>query len=124
VSQVGVLLGTTKTLTALSLGLVINLLGFGFLESLLTSTAGLVVGDSSRLRLLVGGGLGSGLGLGFFSLLGLFALYFGVFGGIPRVEDLQYKGKPSVTIFMVVVGCWIFDLHHYRLPRRQTCDDW
>lgn len=92
VCQVGILLGATETLTALGRGLVVDNLGLGHGESLLAGTIGLVTSNARALGLLIGKGLGGGLGLSFFGLLSLFALYFGVFGGIPGVEDLRERG--------------------------------
>lgn len=84
VLQVRLDLGALETLTALGLGLVL----IAALIGKLGSTFGTAFLDALLLGLLVGSSLGIGLGLGFGSLLGLFALYFRVFGGVPGVEDL------------------------------------
>lgn len=81
--QVGFLLGAAQALALLGLGLVVARI---FL--VLFCAAGLggqLFGDALRLRLLVRGGFGCGLGLCLLGLLGLLTLDLGVFGGIPRV---------------------------------------
>ena len=86
VMQIRLLLGAAQALAALGLGLLLAalLVAFGTLPGAL----GLVIGDALDLALLLGRGLGISLGLGLGRLSLLLALYLGVFGGIPRVEDL------------------------------------
>lgn len=85
VLQIRFFLGTSKTRSALGLGLVVELVSLG--ES--GGTLSLEFGDSLGLGLFVGSSLGLGLGLCFGSLLFLLTLDFGVFGGIPVVKDLS-----------------------------------
>jgi len=87
VLQIGILLGATQAFTALGFGLVgVEVVAvFRFLPPLLTElfyplSFGLFVGGC--------GGLGFGFGLGGF--LCFFALYFRVFGCVPRVKDLLF----------------------------------
>lgn len=84
VLEIGLLLLAAEALAALGLGLLLRIRILGQLAGAL----GLALGDALRLGLLVGGGFGLGLGLGLFSLLRLLALYLGVLGGIPRVENV------------------------------------
>lgn len=86
VGEIGLLLGTSKSLTLLGLGLLdhLNVGGVG----LLLGSVGLVLSNTLALGLLCGGGGFSSLGLGLGSLALLLALYLGVFGGIPRIEDI------------------------------------
>lgn len=90
VAQVSLLLGAAKTGTAICLSLIIFVAGL-FLES--AGSFGLFLGNTLLLGLLEGSGGSIGLCLGFGGLLDLFALYFGVFGGIPRVENLWYDAR-------------------------------
>lgn len=83
--EVGLLLGAAEARPALGLGLVVKVVGRG--EG--AGALGLELGDALGLGLFVRGGFGVGLGLGLGGLLGLLALYVGVFGGVPRVEDLD-----------------------------------
>ena len=85
VRKVGLLLGAAETFAALSLSLVLLFL----LVLASRGAGGLVLSDALSLGLLVGLGLGKSLGLGLGGLALLLALYFGVFGGIPRIEDLM-----------------------------------
>jgi hypothetical protein len=89
VSKISILLGAAETRALVGLGLVVVLrlvklgaeagvLGSAFLDAL---GSGLLVSSSLGVSL----GLGRG-GLG--GLLRLFALYLGILGGIPRVEDI------------------------------------
>lgn len=78
VSKIGLLFGTAKTFSTLSLGLIL-LIGLLF-QGLGTSF--LVLLDTLGLGLL-GASFGSSLGLGFSSLLFLLALCLRVLGGIP-----------------------------------------
>lgn len=92
--EIGLLLGATEALAALRLGLVVTLVRLlGLLATLL------VLVDTGGLGLLVGLGFGFGLGLGLCGLLCLFALYLRVFGGIPRVEDLERVWGVSIGGF-------------------------
>ena len=86
--QVGLLLGATQALAALALGLVgvQVVLVLGVAPPLVT-----VLFYPLGLGLLVCGGSGLGLGFGLGSLCGLFALRIGVFGGVPRVQDLRIE---------------------------------
>ena len=84
VLQVGLLLLAAQALAALGLGLLLIVLLLGQLARAL----GLLLGDALRLGLLVGGGFGFGLGFGLGGLLRLLALYLGVLGGVPRVENV------------------------------------
>jgi hypothetical protein len=90
-SQVGVLLGATKTLATLG-GSFVLLIAEETLLLALKSTLGLVLGDTLSFGLLVGGSFGISLGLGLGSLLCLLAFYLGVFSGVPGVENLRGKG--------------------------------
>ena len=76
--KIGFLLGLAQTSTAsclvLALGFVVALLALALLSEFLYPLG---------FGLLVGGGGSLGLGLSFFGLFGLLALYLGVFGGIP-----------------------------------------
>jgi hypothetical protein len=59
------------------------------------------------LALLIGGSFCLGLCLVLGSLLRLLALYLGVFGGIPRVEDLRWPCVSSgykIRLVVVVAG--------------------
>jgi hypothetical protein len=81
VPQVSLLLGLAQTLALLGLGLFVALLVAPFREG-----CGLgcqLLGNALGLGLLVGGGFGVSLGLCLGGLLGLLALDFGVFGGVP-----------------------------------------
>lgn len=73
--------------------------------------------DTLLFGLLVGSSLGFGLGLDFSSLLCLLALYFRVFGGIPRVENLaDVSGEEQLGSVLAKSN-----LHRCpRLPRRRT----
>lgn len=86
--KVGILLGATEALATLRLGLILVAGRLAVLEAA-TGALSLVQGDALGLGLLVGGGLGVRLGLDLGSLALLLALYLGVLGGIPRVEDLM-----------------------------------
>jgi len=88
VGQIGLLLGRTEAVALLRLGLLVA--GVVVLGEL-AGPLGLSLGYALGLGLLVGGGLGVGLCLGLGSLLCLFALDFGVFGGIPGLENLEVK---------------------------------
>ena len=90
--QVGLLLGTTESLTALGLSLL--LVFFIVFFGAATGTLSLVVGNTLTLGLLAGGGGGGSLGLGLLSLLSLLAFYLGVLSSIPGVKDL--KGRTLV----------------------------
>ena len=79
--QISLLLGAAQALAALGFGLVLVAL---ILIGKLAGPLGLVLGDTLRLRLLVGGGLGVRLSFGLRGLLGLLALSLGVLGGVPR----------------------------------------
>lgn len=48
-----------------------------------------MLGNTLGLGFLVGGGFGISLGFGLGGLLSFLTLYLGIFGGIPRVEDLK-----------------------------------
>lgn len=77
--QIGILLLTAQALTALSLGLILEVgVLIGVFPALLT-----VLFDALGLGLLVGSSLGLRGGLGLSSLLGLLALYLGVLCGVP-----------------------------------------
>jgi hypothetical protein len=79
VGEIGVLLGPAQTSAAFRVILAARLIiGAGLLSSLLP-----VFLYPLGLGLLVCCGGGLGLGCGFFGLLGLLALYLGVFSGIP-----------------------------------------
>lgn len=91
-TEVGVLLGATQSLSALSLRLVF-LVGLVVFITL-AGALGLMLGNALGLWLLVGGSLGSSLGLGLGGLALLFALYLGIFGGVPGFKDL-YLVRPS-----------------------------
>jgi hypothetical protein len=85
VLEIGVLLGAAQAITALGFGLVlVEVAAFLRLASALVAVFLYPLG----LGLLVGGGSGLGLGQSLFGLLCLFALDFGIFGGVPGVEDL------------------------------------
>jgi hypothetical protein len=90
VVKVGLLLVMAESCAAF--GLCLLFLRFLVLGAL-AGSIGLVFGDALSLCLFIGGGLGGELGLGFGSLALLFALYFRVFGGIPRVEDLVESAR-------------------------------
>lgn len=94
VGKIGFLLGATETLTLLGLGFAVAL---GFLREL-AGALGLALGDALGLALLVGSGFGFGLGLGFGSLLCLLALYLGVLGGVPGVQDIAVLGLLIVEL--------------------------
>ena len=81
VLQISLLLGAAQALAALGFGLVLVAL---ILIGKLAGPLGLVLGDTLRLRLLVGGGLGVRLSFGLRGLLGLLALSLGVLGSVPR----------------------------------------
>lgn len=118
VGEIGLLLGASKSLTLLGLGLLdhLNVGGVG----LLLGSVGLVLSNTLALGLLCGGGGFSSLGLGLGSLALLLALYLGVFGGIPRIEDLVRRvGLVFQDTIEREAPCR--DLHRYRLPHRQTC---
>jgi hypothetical protein len=120
VGEIGLLLGTSESLTLLGLGLLdhLNVGGVG----LLLGSVGLVLSNTLALGLLGGGGSFSSLGLGLGGLALLLALYLGVFGGIPRIEDLV-KRVGSVLQSARERGAPCRDLHRYRLPHRQTCGE-
>ena len=83
--KVSVLLGLAETGSPLGLVLVavVRVLSIGICLPL-----GLLFLYPLCLALLVGGGFGFGLSLGLRCLGGLLTLYFGIFGGVPGVEDL------------------------------------
>ena len=83
--KVGVLLCLAETGSPLGLVLVAFLIRVGIGLGLPRS---LVFLYPLCLALLVCGGFSLSLGLGLRGLGGLFALYFGIFGSIPGVEDL------------------------------------
>lgn len=76
--KIGFLLGLAQTSAAVCL-----VLAVGFAVALFASALLPELLYPLSFGLLVGGGSGLSLGLGFGSLLGLLALYLGVFGGIP-----------------------------------------
>jgi hypothetical protein len=78
VGKIGFLLSLAQTGAACCL-----VLALGFIAALLAEALLSEFLYPLGFGLLVGGGGGLGLGLGFGGLLGLLALYFGVFGGIP-----------------------------------------
>lgn len=83
--EIGILLGAAQTgsLVGIVLLLAVGILLFGLLFALL-----LVFLYTLRLALLLCGSFGVGLSLGFGRFGCLFPLYFGVFSGVPGVEDL------------------------------------
>lgn len=85
-AQIRLLLGAAEALALLCLILV--LAGFVVGVSPGQGALSLAVRDPLRLALLIRGSLCLRLGLGFGSLLCLFAFDLGVFGVIPCVEDL------------------------------------
>lgn len=87
-SKIRLLLSAAEAGATLGLFLVVFLVGALVGDA---GTLGLVLGDAVLLRLLIGRSLGIGLGLDFGGLLGLFALYFGIFGGVPRVDNLRWS---------------------------------
>lgn len=90
--KVRVLLRPAQTLAALSLGLIrVKVVRLLCLPPALLA----VLLYPLSLALLVGCGGCLGLGLGFRSLLRLFALYLRVLRCVPRVQDLLY---PSVCV--------------------------
>lgn len=97
VVEVGLLLGSAQACAALGLVLLVFRL---VLLGALAGSVGLVVGNALELGLFVGSGLGGELGLGFGGFALLFALYFRVFGGVPRVENLTSAGVSNE------VGIW------------------
>lgn len=97
--QIGLLLGRAEAVALLRLGLLIA--GVVVLGEL-AGPLGLSLGYALGLGLLVSGGLGVGLCLGLGGLLCLFALDFGVFGGIPGLENLDVK-KATVSSGMFVL---------------------
>jgi hypothetical protein len=121
VLQVGVLLGAAEALAALGLRLLLALL---VLLGLQAGALGLVLGDALGLGLLRGGGGLGGLFLGLGGLACLFALDFGVFGGVPGVEDLQaFRWRVSSHAGGVIggeVARLVINSHRRRLPHRQT----
>lgn len=86
VLQVRLLLCAAETLALLGFGLIIARVLVRLSGS--AGSVGLVVGDTLRLGLLTGSGIGISLRLGLGSLLCLLAFYFGVFSGVPGIEDL------------------------------------
>lgn len=86
--EVSILLGLAETGSPLGLVLiaVVRSLSIGICLPL-----GLLFLYPLCLALLVGGGFGFGLGLGLRCLSGLLALYFGIFGGVPGVENLVHS---------------------------------
>lgn len=88
VTEVSLLLSTAEALAALSLSLLL-------LRSLLVDEGlgarGLVLSDTLSLGLLVRLGFGEGLDLGLSGLALLLALYLGILGGIPRVDNLKTR---------------------------------
>jgi hypothetical protein len=89
VAQVGLLLGTAETLTLLCLGFLLTLVGLSV--GLGLRALCLALGDPLGLALLIRGSFCLRLGFGFGGLLRLLALDFGIFGGVPRVEDLTSR---------------------------------
>jgi hypothetical protein len=87
VLHISLLLGAAESLTAGGLVLLFIGLFVGFL--LETGSLGLVLSDALSLGLLVGGSGSSSLGLGLFCLLCLLALYLGILGGIPVIDNLK-----------------------------------
>lgn len=118
--KIGLLLGTSESLTLLGRGL-LDHLNVGSVGPLFGSV-GLVLSNTLALGLLGGGGSFSSLGLGLGGLALLLALYLGVFVGIPRIEDL---GKKVGLVLQSARerGASCPDLHRYRLPHRQTCGE-
>jgi hypothetical protein len=104
VSQVCILLGAAKTLATLGGSLILVILAEEAFRFTSTSTLGLVLGNTLGLGLLVGGGFGISLGLGLSSLLCLLALYLGVFGGIPGIEDLERGESRSANASLVLIS--------------------
>lgn len=102
VSQIGLLLKRAEAVPLLRLGLLVA--GVVILGEL-AGPLGLSLGYALGLGLLVGGGLGVGLCLGLGGLLCLFALDFGVFGGIPGFENLDVKkAMVSSAMFVLLPG--------------------
>lgn len=94
VLEVRVLLLSAHTFAALSLGLIrIEVAGVGFVETALLAVLFYPLG----LGLFVGESSGLFRGLGFLGLLGLLALYLGVFGGVPRVENLLIRKRGYIS---------------------------
>ncbi len=87
-SKVRLLLSAAQAGATLGLVLVVFFVGALVGDA---GTLGLVLGDALLLGLLVGSSLGISLSLDFGGLLGLFALYFGIFGGVPRVDNLPWS---------------------------------
>lgn len=85
VAQVGFLFRATKSFTALRLSLF--LITLVFLLSF-AGTGGLVLSNALCFTLLEGCSLGSGLCFGLGSLALLFALYLGILGSVPGIENL------------------------------------
>lgn len=101
-SQIGLLLKRAEAVPLLRLGLLVA--GVVILGEL-AGPLGLSLGYALGLGLLVGGGLGVGLCLGLGGLLCLFALDFGVFGGIPGFENLDVKkAMVSSAMFVLLPG--------------------
>ena len=84
VLKVRLLLLAAEALAALGLGLLLKVRILGQVAGAL----GLALGDALGLGFLVSGGFGLSLGLGLGSLLRLLALYLGVLGGVPGVENV------------------------------------
>jgi hypothetical protein len=89
--QVGIFLSATKALTTFRRSL---LLITRIVFETQASTLSLVFSNALSLGFLVRGGFSVSLGLGLGSLLCLLALYFGIFGGIPGVKDLDSFVRP------------------------------
>ena len=122
VMKVSFLLGAAKTLTLFRRSLFFLIGGFFISDTLTLSD---MLSNTLGLRLLVGGGLGSQLGLYFFSLASLLSLDFGVFGSIPRIKNLKQRLEKVVWWCQQSSGpnerlIWGRGLHRYHLLRRQT----
>lgn len=80
-AKIRLLFGAAQALALLGLVLVLFALVIGFGES--AGPLGQALGDALRLALMVRGSFRLGLGLGFGSLLCLFALNLGILGSVP-----------------------------------------
>lgn len=101
--EIRLLLRASQPVPPLRLVLLLGLIGF-FLLGLLPPLLA-VLFYPLRLGLLVRGGLGVGFGFGFGGFGFFLALYVGVFGRVPGVEDLLRK-RVSLLLCVWLDGWW------------------
>lgn len=101
-TKVRLLLGITKSLTSLSLGLLVVGVFVGILA--LLGSGRLMTRNTLGFGLFIRGGFGSKLGFGLGSLTLLFALYVGIFCGIPGLEDLTEATCQNTSVQRLTLG--------------------